>query len=685
MSWSYSSGTLTASGGSETSPNLISDGVETVIASDSSKGDIVYEKDGSTVEVCKLIDVEVVADIGSWIGIDQDVSFVLEGSSHFTWTAESSNNANDGGSLIMQERSTIYVNTGTSYTESTTRFNNGCSCVIKQDDFGVNPRIVLHNTARHDIITFPGQAANKVDITGLNIHQIGGSNSSLKWFMNYCRNIVNFKNITFDATGEVFQLIYVSIDNPKVKTTGLASTSRTGTYRYTYINNPTYIWSSNDGFDGNIRSMRAVIKNPVWSNGNWDGTVNWGAINHSNEPRFWIVYENTVKTKKASDASDLDGVKLYFKRSVEGTDYYSGNTTDHSDEYTETVSGGEVTKELLDAYCSVTDGSNEVDDVERYSWSLQARHYNYLYVSQYVYQSRRYGNDLSSGTGKQTDTVFMTSDDGVTSSESTASGLTKASNFSDVYDIVKVSWIDSTHWDIDMPVVRSGSSLDFGSNTIELDSTASSVFSISGSIVTIKSDASIATSSKYDQITANEIKFNSTDIPDNSTYTGDVYIDSEQNLSSVTITGDLHINTGANSTLDFDTVTVSGNVYNDDASHTLTINLVNSSMTAGDPGTGNGQTNLKNSVNVKVTVVDKNGTAIQGAMVYIEDSSSNEILKDTTDSSGEVSTTYEYTSDENITGRARKASSSPYYKTGDFSGTITNNGFSTKVILLKDE
>jgi hypothetical protein len=69
-------------------------------------------------------------------------------------------------------------------------------------------------------------------------------------------------------------------------------------------------------------------------------------------------------------------------------------------------------------------------------------------------------------------------------------------------------------------------------------------------------------------------------------------VESATDLTGMTIANDLRIDTGANSTLDFINMNVAGNVWNDDASHTLTINAANSSLTAGDAGTGNGQTNI---------------------------------------------------------------------------------------------
>ena len=84
MGWTYDSGNgkVVSSGGSESSPNKISDAVSTVIASDASKGTIYYHNDGSTVRYCKLIDTEIEVAAGSWISIDQDVGGGLTQEEH---------------------------------------------------------------------------------------------------------------------------------------------------------------------------------------------------------------------------------------------------------------------------------------------------------------------------------------------------------------------------------------------------------------------------------------------------------------------------------------------------------------------------------------------------------------------------------------------------------------------------
>jgi hypothetical protein len=158
----------------------------------------------------------------------------------------------------------------------------------------------------------------------------------------------------------------------------------------------------------------------------------------------------------------------------------------------------------------------------------------------------------------------------------------------------------------------------------------------------------------------------------------------------MTIADDLRIDTGANSTLDFDAMVISGNVWNDDASHTLTINATNSSMAAGDAGTGNGETNIANTVTITVTCVTLDGTPIQNARVLLEEyPGGTDIIDGVTDSltdvNGQVTTTYNYSSDQAVTGWVRKSSSSPYYQQGTISGTITSNGLSVTVVLVADE
>lgn len=62
------------------------------------------------------------------------------------------------------------------------------------------------------------------------------------------------------------------------------------------------------------------------------------------------------------------------------------------------------------------------------------------------------------------------------------------------------------------------------------------------------------------------------------------------------------------------------------------------------------------------------------------------ILDGTVDGSGIIQdTAFEYTSSQPVTGRARRGSSSTYYKTAAIVGDITSDGFNEDVFMIKDE
>jgi hypothetical protein len=152
-------------------------------------------------------------------------------------------------------------------------------------------------------------------------------------------------------------------------------------------------------------------------------------------------------------------------------------------------------------------------------------------------------------------------------------------------------------------------------------------------------------------------------------------------------------------TYTFDGVICSG--YGADASANAAIyNNSGGSVTINAQGGSSGltvlngsgaSTTINNSVNVKVTAVTTTGTPISGARVFLETVSGGTDIFDgsdatsLTDASGEVSTTWNYTADVAVTGRVRKGSSSPYYRTGQIVGTIGSTGFDVTIVLVRDE
>ena len=95
---------------------------------------------------------------------------------------------------------------------------------------------------------------------------------------------------------------------------------------------------------------------------------------------------------------------------------------------------------------------------------------------------------------------------------------------------------------------------------------------------------------------------------------------------------------------------------------------------------------------ITITVSDINtGLPIENARVRIVADTGGPlpvntvILDDSTDVNGQVTASIDYTADQPITGRARKGSASPYYKTGVIGGTITVDGFESTTFLVPDE
>lgn len=178
---------------------------------------------------------------------------------------------------------------------------------------------------------------------------------------------------------------------------------------------------------------------------------------------------------------------------------------------------------------------------------------------------------------------------------------------------------------------------------------------------------------------------------DGSTINGDCTLNTETDLNNITINGNLSVNIGSNASLSFTNVTVTGDVLND-SSNTLTISASGSSMTTSEPGTGGGQVNIVQTVTTTIVAKDAETLlGIQDARVYVTAASGGPLASgtvlanDVTDSSGEVSFDINFSSSQPISGRVRKGTASPFYKTGVIAGTISGINSSIEVFMARDE
>jgi len=194
--------------------------------------------------------------------------------------------------------------------------------------------------------------------------------------------------------------------------------------------------------------------------------------------------------------------------------------------------------------------------------------------------------------------------------QSVVSGYTKLETPEKIYDRAKSYLYDNYLGEFSPIVSRSGSTIIGGTKNITINKTAGSVFAYDGTTVAVKAD-------KY------------TGGVDTS---GTTLLLNGATIENGTISGDLHINTGANSTLTFDGVTVVGAVLNNDAAHTLTINVGPGTLvTTTNPGTGNGQVNLVEAPKV-LSVIN----LIDGSDVVILEAGTSNVLAAVDQQSGSV-------------------------------------------------
>jgi hypothetical protein len=149
----------------------------------------------------------------------------------------------------------------------------------------------------------------------------------------------------------------------------------------------------------------------------------------------------------------------------------------------------------------------------------------------------------------------------------------------------------------------------------------------------------------------------------------------------------------ATGTYTFDNFTYSGysgtgtdaTVYNDSGG-AVTINVTGGNTPTVRNGTG-ASTSVVSSVPVTITVQDSAGDAIEGARVFLEEDpgGTDVISYDTTNASGQVTTTYGGTTPQAVTGFVAKGGWSPVYKRAPINDTIGSTGLSATITLIADE
>jgi len=153
---------------------------------------------------------------------------------------------------------------------------------------------------------------------------------------------------------------------------------------------------------------------------------------------------------------------------------------------------------------------------------------------------------------------------------------------------------------------------------------------------------------------------------------------------------------GGDFTLDLDNITfnekASIHVRYNGTADTLTLRNINGSDCSIVSAPFGGSLELRTEVTVKVTAKDaESGADVTGARVLLEADTGGDlaagtnIISTATDGLGEASVTFDYSSDQPVTGRVRKGSSSTFYQTGTLGGLINSGGYDVTALMVKDE
>ena len=306
------------------------------------------------------------------------------------------------------------------------------------------------------------------------------------------------------------------------------------------------------------------------------------------------------------DGNALVGVKSYTKDTDNGKRLAAGQLNSNPDYIADRIYKGTSDANGIVDYTSILLGV---------AWRTQGgksyEHNNYDYrgihndaTDIFKFASISYGHDIKvqnipmKGMGYLVIDTPLLPDFKITEAGQTVvDAYTVLDDAYKMYDYMKSYLQANFQGETETVVSRDGDQVDTRGLDFIIDSTVTEIVSYDDTSITINADEF-----KSGAKTTGIVSFNSGSHPAGGTFSCDVYVESDTNIDGMTVNGDLYINTGADSTVVYENVTVSGSVYNADASHTLTINVINCSITAAVQGSGAGEVDVSSVANFNFSV-----------------------------------------------------------------------------------
>jgi hypothetical protein len=396
MAWTYTSGVLTSTGGTEASPDSLLEGIDIVEAADATKG----YRDGF---VGWLTDVRVNAG-GSFIVIDDDAMIELIDAAYL----DPSN-----GGVIHGNRSKLILSTNVNRIDAASDFQSGSTLICRRErPQDPSPQIVYRTSARNDYPTIlGGSSPAKVDIQGLDLYGVTSKSSHKVYFGNAAEASVKDLRHFGSGTLQYYNTTYENLYAESIRFASENSSSDVN-----FIAPSFYTRSPSPGPMGSVmRKGRFRLVNPTFINDVWNGTIADGTTALESSLSIAYTYQSTF----------LRGLTPVENMNVRFTRQHVSDVRWNPDDATITrasAANGEISSvELLDAYRAGSEIRNEID---RFSWTMKARKYDLRTAGETVYAGRVFFRQFANLSAGYNEEVQVLPVNNLTLTQSEAAALT---------------------------------------------------------------------------------------------------------------------------------------------------------------------------------------------------------------------------------------------------------------------
>jgi len=383
---------LTATGGTQSSPNSFAAGVLALQTADATAAFQINRYN-------RITSTRVDVSQGAWDRWDDLNTFEFAGSSRYNPAAESSLNANNGGSTIVGTEVQCILNTSIGYNDGNCLIvNTGGTLITLRSPSGINPLFIQQTSNRNDFPTFPtGFNPAVINIAGLTVRNNGASR---KIYFGLARTVTAASNFNFETTSGEYQTAYTNYTGfaaPVASHSGDSSPGTASFYNSSWGTEQT--GTQNFVITGSARSINYLNYDPQFPKITWSGTYTAvaNAFNNVAGGRFAATMYSHTPTFK-SGSTNLSGVVVqWLGTQTTGTTVYTiANISESLNKNATTTSTGKVTNYLLSAMIGREDAVNPGTS-NKYQWSCKARAYAYISADQYIWLNRSFLSDGVNG------------------------------------------------------------------------------------------------------------------------------------------------------------------------------------------------------------------------------------------------------------------------------------------------